>query len=340
MCADKTKRVLLSGIQPSGHLTIGNYIGAIRNWVALQDAYDCLFVLVDLHAITVRQDPAELRQRCYEFLALYVACGIDPDKNAVFVQSHVPGHAQLAWVLNCFTSMGELTRMHQYKEKATRQGENVTAGLFDYPVLMAADILLYATDLVPVGEDQKQHLELTRDVAMRFNGRYGQVFTVPEPYIPEVGARIMSLQDPTAKMSKSDPNAGTYVALLDEPDVVRRKIKRAQTDSGSEIVHDESKPAISNLLTIHAGLTGETIGALEDRYRGAGYGRFKTDLADVIVEALAPIQERYHAIVDDRAGLADMLARGADAARRRSHAILTRVHDALGFIEAGTTGDD
>ena len=234
-----SKPVILSGIQPSGALTLGNYIGAIRNWVDLQKDHDCLFMLVDLHAITVRQDPAELRQRCLEFLSLYIACGLDPDKNTLFVQSHVPQHAELAWILNCYTYMGELNRMTQFKDKSKQHNENINAGLYDYPVLMAADILLYQSSQVPVGEDQKQHLELTRDVAMRFNNLYGNVFTIPEPYIPQLGARVMSLQDPAAKMSKSDANSGAYISLLDEPGQVVKKIKRAVTDSGTTIAYEQ-----------------------------------------------------------------------------------------------------
>jgi len=259
MTENRKRPVLLSGIQPSGNLMIGNYIGALKNWVELQDQYDCLFVLVDLHAITVKQDPADLRRRSFEFLCLYLACGIEPEKNTIFVQSHVPGHSELSWILNCFTYVGELNRMTQFKEKSTRHNTNVNVGLFDYPVLMAADILLYGTDLVPVGHDQKQHLELARNIAERFNNIYGEIFTVPEPYIPKVGARIMSLQDPTSKMSKSDDNPNNYVALLDSPDIVRNKIKRAVTDSGSEIKYDESKPGICNLLSIYSAITERAI---------------------------------------------------------------------------------
>jgi len=332
MGTSTARPVLLSGIQPSGHLTIGNYIGALRNWASLQEAHDCLFVLVDLHAITVRQDPVELRERCYQFLAQYIACGIDPEAHAVFVQSHVPGHAQLAWVLNCVTYMGELARMTQFKEKAAGQGESVAVGLFDYPVLMAADILLYGTSLVPVGDDQKQHLELTRTVAERFNKAYGPVFTVPEAYIPKVGARVLSLLDPSAKMSKSDPNPNTYVALLDGPDVVRKKIRRAVTDSGTEITHDAWRPGIANLLTIYAGVTGESMEALEQRYRGKGYGQFKADVAEVVIEFLKPVQQRYQVVIEDRAGLASVLRIGAHRAHERSRPMLAKVHDALGFI--------
>lgn len=332
MNSEAKKKVLLSGIQPSGNLMIGNYIGAIKNWASLQEEYDCLFVLVDLHAITVRQDPEELLRRCYEFIALYLACGLDPVKNTIFVQSHVPAHAELAWILNCYTQTGELNRMTQFKDKAKKHEGNVNVGLYGYPVLMAADILLYGADLVPVGEDQKQHLELTRDVAIRFNNLYGEVLTVPEPYIPKVGARIMSLQDPTAKMSKSDANANNYVALLDPPKLIRKKIKRAVTDSGREVRYDESRPGISNLMSINSCITGRSFAELESDYEGKGYGDFKVDLAEIVVEFLQPIQERYREILEDEDSLAALLRDGAERARGRSGEILDGVHRAIGFI--------
>jgi tryptophanyl-tRNA synthetase len=327
------KPVILSGIQPSGALTLGNYIGAIRNWVDLQRDHDCLFMLVDLHAITVRQDPAELRQRCLEFLSLYIACGIDPGKNVLFVQSHVPQHAELAWVLNCYTYMGELNRMTQFKDKSQRHSENINAGLYDYPVLMAADILLYQTALVPVGEDQKQHLELTRDVAIRFNNIYGDVFKVPEPHIPKVGARVMSLQDPTAKMSKSDANNNAYISLLDAPDLVAKKIKRAVTDSGTTIAWEpDTRPGIANLMSIYSAITGKSIQDIQAAYEGKGYGAFKSDLADITVDFIRPVQERYRAVYDDREGLARILRQGAEKAQARSQKTLDKVYDALGFL--------
>jgi tryptophanyl-tRNA synthetase len=330
----KTARpVILSGIQPSGALTLGNYIGAIRNWVALQKDHDCLFMLVDLHAITVRQDPAELRQRCLEFLGLYIACGIDPEKNVLFVQSHVPQHAELAWILNCYTYMGELNRMTQFKDKSQRHNENINAGLYDYPVLMAADILLYQTKFVPVGEDQKQHLELTRDVAIRFNKLYGPVFTVPEPWIPQVGARVMSLQDPTAKMSKSDANSNAYISLLDDPDLVAKKIKRAVTDSGTTIAWEpDTRPGIANLMSIYSAITGKTLPEIEAEYEGKGYGKFKSDLAEITVDFIKPVQQRYHAVYDDRQGLARILRQGADKAYARAQETLDKVCDVLGFL--------
>jgi tryptophanyl-tRNA synthetase len=334
MKQDSSRRpVLLSGIQPSGTLTLGNYIGAIRNWVELQASHDCLFMLVDLHAITVRQDPAVLRQRCLEFLSLYIACGIDPERNTLFVQSHVPTHAELAWVLNCFTYTGELNRMTQFKDKSQKHAENINAGLYDYPVLMAADILLYGTNLVPVGDDQKQHLELTRDVAIRFNNAHGPVFAVPEPFIPKVGARIMSLQDPQAKMSKSDANSGAYISLLDDPDLVAKKIKRAVTDSGTEIVHDPAtRPGIANLMAIHSAVSGQSLAAIEAAYAGQGYGKFKSDLAEIMVDFLRPLQQKYRAVYDDREGLARILRRGAEGALARSQPMLDRVYDVLGFL--------
>jgi tryptophanyl-tRNA synthetase len=328
-----SKPVILSGIQPSGALTLGNYIGAIRNWVELQKDHDCLFMLVDLHAITVRQDPAELRQRCLEFLSLYIACGIDPENNVLFVQSHVPQHAELAWVLNCYTYMGELNRMTQFKDKSKQHAENINAGLYDYPVLMAADILLYQSKLVPVGEDQKQHLELTRDVAIRFNNLYGPVFTVPEPYIPKVGARVMSLQDPTAKMSKSDANNNAYISLLDDPDLVAKKIKRAVTDSGTTIaLEPDSRPGVANLMSIYSAITGKSLKEIEVLYEGKGYGAFKSDLAEITVNFIRPVQERYRAVYDDRAGLARILRLGAEKAQARSQKTLDRVYDVLGIL--------
>ena len=327
-----SKPVLLSGSTPTGNLTIGNYIGALRNWVLLQDQYDCLFVLVDLHAITARSDPHDLLRRSYEFVAMFLACGVDPERSHVFVQSHVPEHAQLAWVLNCMTQHGRLGRMTQFKDKAGRHPDNVNAGLFTYPVLMAADILLYETDLVPVGEDQRQHLELTRDLAQRFNGMFGEVFKLPEPYVPKLGARVMSLQDPASKMSKSDPKATNYIGLLDKPEAIRKKVQRAVTDPGREIVYDQSKPGLSNLLTIYSAVAGESLEDLERRYTGRGYGQFKRDLAAAVVEFLRPIQQRYREISEDRDGLTELLRRGVEAARARAGHKLTEVYGLLGLI--------
>ncbi|MCL6444129.1 MAG: tryptophan--tRNA ligase [Alicyclobacillus sp.] len=322
---------VFSGIQPSGTLTIGNYLGAMRNFVALQDEADCLFCIVDLHAITVPQEPEVLRKNARSLAALYLASGIDPDKSTLFVQSHVPAHAELGWILQCIAYYGELGRMTQFKDKSEKK-DVVTAGLFTYPALMAADILLYQTDLVPVGDDQKQHLELTRDIAGRFNSRFGETFVIPEPMIPKVGGRIMSLEDPTKKMSKSDESAGAYISMLDEPDVIRKKIMRAVTDSGREVRYDpENKAAISNLLTIYALCADKTIAEVEAMYEGQGYGPFKKDLADVVVAALQPIQERYHSLVNSPE-LESVLRTGAERAAARAETTLNIVKERLGFL--------
>jgi tryptophanyl-tRNA synthetase len=326
--------VVLSGIQPSGELTLGNYIGALKHWVNMQESHDCLFALVDMHAITARQEPQALRARCHEFLCLYLAAGIDPERATLFVQSHVPAHAQLAWLLNCHTAVGELNRMTQFKDKSLKNADNINAGLFDYPVLMAADILIYQANAVPVGDDQKQHLELTRNLAERFNARVGQaVFTVPEPFIPEVGARIMSLGEPTAKMSKSDAVEANVIKLLDPPGRVAKKIKRAVTDSGSEVRFDEdNKPGVSNLLAIFSAVTDRPIAALERDYADSGYGALKSDLADAVVAFLEPFQARYAEFAQDVAGLDAILARGASAARARARPTLEAAYAATGFL--------
>lgn len=327
------KPIVLSGIQPSGKLTIGNWLGALKNWVALSDTYDCHYMMVDLHAITARQDPKVLLDRSYEFLALYIACGLDPAKNVLFVQSHVKAHAQLGWVLNCYTQFGELSRMTQFKDKSLKNADNINAGLFTYPVLMAADILLYQASQVPVGDDQKQHLELTRDVATRFNGVYGKVFTIPEPMIPPVGARIMGLQDPTAKMSKSGDAETDAIYLLDSPDVITRKLKRAVTDMDGVIRHDiAAKPGVSNLLSILSAITGESFAALEARFTGKGYGHLKGEVADAVIACLEPVQTRYADIRADTEGLRRVLRDGAERASVKADATLKRVYDVLGFI--------
>ena len=327
------KPVLLSGIQPSGQLILGNYIGALKHWVAMQDQCDCLFMLPDLHTITVRQDPAELRERCYSLLALYLACGIDSDKSIVFMQSHVPAHSQLAWILSCYTQMGELNRMTQFKDKSQRHEHNINAGLFAYPTLMAADVLLYGTDLVPVGDDQKQHLELARDISLRFNHFYGDIFVVPEPFIPELGARIMGLQEPNKKMSKSDINEANFIAILDSAQKIRQKIKRAVTDSESSIHFDpNNKPGVANLLTIYSVLTKRSIQEIQAQYIGKGYGVFKEELAEVVVGFLLPIQERYHALRADQNQLQTIFRRGAELARERSRPLLKKVYEVIGFI--------
>ncbi|TXI78979.1 MAG: tryptophan--tRNA ligase [Cupriavidus sp.] len=333
MTTTNQKPVVLSGIQPSGRLTIGNYLGALKNWVTLNEQFDCYYMLVDLHAITVRQDPAVLRERCYEFLSLYIACGLDPRKNVLFVQSHVPAHARLSWILNCYTQMGELNRMTQFKDKSAKHVDNINAGLFDYPVLMAADILLYQAKKVPVGDDQKQHLELTRDVAQRFNNLYGPVFTVPEPMIPPVGARIMGLQTPESKMSKSDDAETNAIYLLDEPDVITRKIKRAVTDLGNEVRFDiAEKPGVSNLMSILSATTGDSFDKVVEQFNGQGYGKFKGAVAEAVVECLKPVQAKYREVREDRAGLQSVLREGARKAAAHADATLARVHEALGFI--------
>lgn len=325
-----TKRVF-SGIQPSGLLTLGNYIGALKNFIKLQDDHECYFVVVDMHAITVPQSPEALREQSEAVAALFLAAGIDPKRSKLYMQSHVPQHAELGWMLTTLTAMGELERMTQFKDKSAGK-ESVGAGLFVYPSLMAADILLYNTDLVPVGEDQKQHLELTRDLAGRFNSRYGEFFTIPEPYIPKVGARIMSLDDASKKMSKSNPNAGSYIALLDPPDVIRKKISRATTDSGSEVRYDpENKPEVSNLMTIYAECAGMTLEEVADRYEGQMYGAFKKGLAEAVVAKLEPLQERYRQIRSS-GELADILAAGADAARAAAAETMAGVRERMGFL--------
>lgn len=326
------KKIIFSGIQPSGCLTLGNYIGALRNWVQLQYEYRCCFSVVDMHSITVRQEPKELRKRCMDFLAQYLACGIDPEENIIFFQSHVSTHAELAWVLNCYTYMGELNRMTQYKDKSAQHKGNVNAGLFTYPVLMAADILLYQTDLVPVGEDQKQHLEITRDIAIRFNNLYGQTFKVPEAYIPKVGARIMSLQEPTKKMSKSDENSNGFISLLDPPNTIMKKVKRAVTDSDNKIIYSDDKPGIKNLLTIYSSLTGEEISKIEERYEGKGYGEFKQAVGEVIIESLRPIQERYNDLLKNKDYVEQVYTSGAEKAYSISNRTLQKVYKKIGFV--------
>jgi tryptophanyl-tRNA synthetase len=324
-------KTVLSGIQPSGKLTIGNYIGAIKNYVALQEDYNCFFMGVDLHAVTVPQDPAALREQTEMIVALYVAAGINPDKAAIFMQSHVKEHAELGWLMTTLTYMGELERMTQFKDKAAGK-DSVGAGLFVYPSLMAADILLYNADLVPVGEDQKQHLELTRDLAQRFNQRYGQTFTVPDPYIPQVGARIMSLDDASKKMSKSNPNPASYIALLDTPDEIRKKLSRAVTDSGREVRFDPSeKPEVSNLMSIYTQCSGLTLKDVEARYEGQGYGAFKKDLAEVVVAALAPMQERYKAIRES-GEIPAILRSGAEKASAKAAPMVNAVKEKMGFL--------
>ena len=330
-----SKPIVLSGCQPSGQLSIGNYIGALRQWVKMQDTHDCRFMLVDLHAITVRQEPEKLREATLDGLALYMACGLDPEKSVIFVQSHVPEHAQLAWILNCYTQMGELNRMTQFKDKSDRHANNINAGLFTYPALMAADILLYQANEVPVGNDQKQHLELARDVATRFNNIYGDVFTIPDPFIPEVGARVMSLQDPTKKMSKSDDNPNNFIGLLEDPKKITKKLKRAVTDSDEQarIYFDtEEKPGVSNLLSILSAATGRAIADLVPEYEDKMYGHLKGDTADAVVAMLEPIQQRYNELRHDRAYLDQVMAKGAEAASAHAAETLRKVYDVIGFV--------
>jgi len=328
------KKVMLSGIQPSGDLHLGNYLGAVKNWAERADEFDCYYFMADMHTITVRQTPADLRRRTLEQLAQYIACGLDPEKNTLFIQSHVPAHAQLGWVLNCYTMFGELSRMTQFKDKSSRHRDNINGGLFSYPALMAADILLYQPDYVPVGEDQKQHCELTRDVAIRFNNIYGDVFTVPEPYIPRVGARIMSLSNPTSKMSKSDPNGCVF--LLEKPEDIMRKFKRAVTDSDTEncVRYDpEVKPGVSNLISIYSSVTGKARDEIESEFAGKGYGAFKPAVGEAVVEALRPIREESLRIIADKAYLRDVYRAGAEKAGRIAGRTLRKVYKKIGFVE-------
>lgn len=327
------KRRIFSGIQPSGNLTIGNYIGALRNFVALQEEYDCMYCIVDLHTLTVRQEPKDLRQRSLSVLALYMACGLDPQKNILYLQSHVSAHAELAWILNCYTYMGELSRMTQFKDKSQRHQDNINAGLFTYPVLMAADILLYQTNLVPIGQDQKQHLEITRDIAERFNKIYGDVFAVPEVYMPKVGAKIMSLQEPNKKMSKSDDNENNFVSVLDSPEVILRKFKRAVTDSEMEIRYDEeNKPGISNLMSIYSSFTGKAFEDIEKDFQGKTYGDFKSAVGESVVDVLRPIQEKYSLLMSDKEYLEQVLKDGAERAERIAWKTLGKVYKKVGLV--------
>lgn len=326
------RKVILSGMQPTHRLMIGNYIGALRHWVQLQEDYECYFPVVDLHALTVPQDPKQLRQRSLEVAALYIAAGIDPEKSVVFIQSHVPEHTQLAWVLSCYTYIGECSRMTQFKEKSQKQ-KNVNVGLFIYPILMAADILLYQADLVPVGADQKQHLELTRDLAQRFNHYFPNTFTVPEPYIPPIGAKIMSLQDPTKKMSKSDPDDKATIFLTDSPEVIRSKIRRAVTDSLRTIEYDpENRPGISNLITLHHIATGMSIEEIVKAFEGKGYKEFKEAVAESVIEMLKPLQARFYEIISDKSSLLALLKRGADKARETASRTLRKVYKKIGLV--------
>ena len=327
------KKTILSGIQPSGKLCIANQLGAINNWVDLQDEYNSIFLIVDLHSLTVPQNPSELRQRCLSFVAQYIACGINPEKSIIAIQSHVHQHTELAWVLSTLTSLGELNRMTQFKDKSKKHAKNINAGLFTYPILMASDILIYNADLVPVGADQKQHLELSRNLAERFNQRYSSTFTVPEPYIPKSSGRIMSLQNPDNKMSKSDENESNFIALLDSPDTIIRKIKRSVTDSGSEIVFSDDKPGLKNLITIYSCYSSLSTKDIEDKYSGKMYSDFKADLGEIISESLKPIREKYDEIILDKEYLNNVLSKGAEKAYYIARSTLSKVYRKIGLIK-------
>ena len=327
------KKIIFSGAQPTGKITLGNYLGAIRNWTKLQDEYNCFYSVVDLHAITIPQEAKDLRANTMQLLAQYLACGLDTSKNTIFIQSHVSAHTELMWILSTMTYMGELSRMTQFKDKSQKSEANLNAGLFTYPVLMAADILLYQTDLVPVGEDQKQHLELARDLAARFNNRYSDTFTIPEPYTPKETAKVMSLQDPTKKMSKSDENENAYILLIDDEATIRRKIKRSVTDSIGVVAYNDEQPGIKNLLNIYSQLSNKSIDEIVAMYEGKGYGDFKEGVADVIVEALTPIRDRYYELLNDKSYLEDVYAQGAVNAEKQARKILRKVYKKVGLIE-------
>lgn len=325
------KKTIFSATQPSGRITLGNYLGALRNWVALQDDYNAIYCVADEHAITVRQDPAALRRQSLELYAQFVACGLDPEKSIIFIQSHVPQHAELAWVLNCYTMFGELSRMTQFKDKSASHADNVNAGLFTYPSLMAADILLYQADLVPVGEDQRQHVEITRNIAQRFNGIYGDVFTMPEAYIPKVAARVMSLSEPEKKMSKSSPNENSFVLVMDKPEAIMRKFKRAITDSEGGIYRSPEKPGVTNLIEIYSAVTGMTPEAVENEFNGKGYGVFKPAVGEAVVEALRPIREETERLLGDKGYLETLYRQGAEKAAALANRTLRKVHKKVGF---------
>lgn len=325
------KKTIFSGMQPSGLITLGNYLGALNNWTKLQDDYNCLYCIVDMHAITVRQDPAKLRKQARDLLTQYIAVGLDPEKNIMYYQSHVPQHAELGWILNCYTYMGELNRMTQFKDKSQKHADNINAGLFTYPVLMAADILLYQADLVPVGEDQRQHLELTRDIAGRFNSIYGDTFKIPEGYIGKVGARIMALQEPTKKMSKSDENKNNTIAIMDDPAVIMNKIKRAVTDSENQVRFSEDKPGISNLLNIYCATTGSTMADAEKEFENVGYGTFKTAVGEAVVANLEPIQAKVKELEKNKDYIESIIKINSERASHLADRTLRKVHKKIGF---------
>ncbi len=327
------KKLIFSGIQPTGTFTLGNYIGAVRNWGPLQDEYNCIYCVVDMHAITVRQDPAKLRKNTLEAYALLMACGIAPEKSILFIQSHVKTHAELNWILGCSTQFGELSRMTQFKDKSQRHADDVNSGLFTYPVLMAADILAYNADLVPVGVDQKQHLELARNVAQRFNQRYGELFTIPEPYIPKVGAKVMSLQEPTKKMSKSDDNPNACILILDDKDTIIRKFKRAVTDSEAEVCYREGKDGINNLMTIYSSVTGRSFDEITSEFAGKGYGDFKLAVGEAVADHLEPVRTEFDRLIQDKAYLKKCYTEGAEKALRYSQRIVSKAYHKVGFVD-------
>lgn len=327
------KKVLYSGMQATGTLTLGNYLGALKNWVSISDEYECFYGVMDLHSLTIRQEPANFRKNARNLYALYVAAGLDPEKNCLYYQSHVSAHAELGWILDCFTYMGELNRMTQFKDKAAKHADNINAGLYTYPVLMAADILLYQADLVPVGVDQKQHLEICRDIAERFNNLYGEVFTIPEAYIPEAGAKIMSLQEPERKMSKSDENENATVRLLDDTDAIIRKFKRAVTDSGNEVRFSEDKPGVSNLMTIYGCVTGKTMEEIEKEFDGKGYGDFKLAVGECVADELRPLQERYYALLEDKTYIEKCIKENDEKAQYFANKTLRKVQKKVGLTE-------
>lgn len=328
----ENKKRVLSAIQPSGMLTLGNYLGALKNWIKMQDEFDCTFAVADLHTITVRQEPAKLRAQIYSTCALLLSLGLDPEKSTMFVQSHVAAHSQLSWLLSCYTQFGELSRMTQFKEKSQRHADNVNAGLFTYPVLMAADILLHQPDFVPVGADQKQHLEIARDIANRFNGVYGNVFTVPEPYIPKIGARVMSLQEPTKKMSKSDENVNSWVAILDSKDDIIRKFKRAVTDSEARVCIGEEKHGINNLMGIYSAVTGKSLDEITKEFDGKGYGEFKLVVGEAVADELAPVKARYDELIADKKALEEIYKNGAQKASYVANKTLYKAMKKVGFV--------
>ena len=327
----ENKKIIFSATQPSGKITLGNYLGAMRNWVALQEDYNALYCVADMHAITVRQNPADLRRQSLELFAQFIACGLDPEKSIIFIQSQVPQHAELAWVLNCYTMFGELSRMTQFKDKSASHADNVNAGLFTYPSLMAADILLYGTHLVPVGEDQRQHVELARNIAQRFNSVYGDVFTMPEAHIPKVAARVMSLSEPDKKMSKSNPTENSYVLVMDRPEDIMRKFKRAVTDSEGGVYRSPEKPGVSNLIEIYAAVTGKSFEAVENEFAGQGYGAFKPAVGEAVVEILRPIREETERLLADKVSLEALYRQGAEKAAGIAYKTLRKVHKKVGF---------